>query len=148
MQAKKLRKYSFKRGLKGEEYDEKVNDKVHIETFEQKDNTIDIEMKTSVFREKDQFFDCPIQIMNWFSNFFVNKEYHQNYVGGVYGEGAYKGYEEEFSPYILIMILTLYYSLLMPEWVYITVSDKESRVREIMRMLGLKSVPYSYMIIG
>jgi len=51
-------------------------------------------------------------------------------------------YDIMIDAFMFYIFMPIVFSLSMPQWLHICVDDKENRVREMMKMLGMKMTPY------
>ncbi|KAL7717521.1 ABC transporter [Entamoeba marina] len=93
---------------------------------------------------EDRLAECATYAMQWMSNVLINSESSpkKNLVRGSSATPPAEIYDTMFDTFIFHIFTPLVFTLSMPQWLSISVEDKSNRVREMMKMLGMKMVPY------
>ena len=90
-----------------------------------------------------QFKYCTTYAMQWWSNLLINVDKMKDkLVRGYAGTPPAKMYTVMYDTLCFQIFAPIVFSLSMPQWLYIVVDDKENRIREMMKMLGMKMTPY------
>ncbi|EKE38468.1 hypothetical protein ENUP19_0013G0012 [Entamoeba nuttalli] len=93
--------------------------------------------------DEDPFKRCTTFVMQWWSNALINNEKAKSQlVRGIGGIPPAKIYDVMYDSILFFVYTPIVFSLSMPQWLYIVVDDKCNRVREMMKMLGMKMTPY------